>query len=205
MQLACAYGAELADLLIEDMNLLRAAELPFTSEILWQDAEERRLDSGQLGRSLRAAAERLKEMLARRAQTAGVRWSFHSVQAHSIRDTLAGIKQEELMIMGRLSRMPWTSSTMPPRLILLYAEKEAYHRIEPLAHRVVEALQGTGFSVALHAVWEGLQITQPTQVISALRTLKSALVVTPTDIWLERENLLRVLLDICECPLLVIK
>jgi len=53
-------------------------------------------------------------------------------------------------------------------------------------------------------VWEGLQITPPEQALSMMRTLKPALVVTPTDIWLERENLLRALLDRCECPLIFI-
>jgi len=205
LQLARTHGAELACLLIEDMNLLRAAALPFTSEILWRDAEERTLDPVHLERRLRAEAERLKGMLARRAETVGVRWSFRSVQAHAIRDTLAGIKHEELMIMGRLSRMPWTSISMPPRIVLLYTDTEMYRPFELLAHRVVEALQGTGFTVAPHAVWECLQITQPAQVLSALRTWRPALVVAPTDVWLERENLLRTLLDQCECPLLIIR
>ena len=204
LQLARAYGAELAGLLIEDLNLLRAAALPFTSEILWQDAGERRFDPELLDRRLRAEAKRLKGMLARQAQTVGVRWSFRSMQAHAIRDTLAGIKNEELMIMGRLSRTPWTRSSMPPRIILLYTDTERYRPFELLAHKLVEALGETVLSVAPHAVWEGLQITQPAQVLSTLRTWRPALVVTPTNVWLERENLLRELLDQFACPLVII-
>lgn len=204
LQLARAYGAELAGLLIEDLNLMRAAALPFTSEILWQDAGERRLDPEQLERRLRAEAERLKGMLARSAETAGVRWSFRSVQAHAIRDTLAGIKHEELMIMGRLSRMPWTSTSLLLRIIVLYTDTEMYRPFELLAHKLVEALGETELNIAPHAVWEGLQITQPAQVLSTLRTWRPALVVAPTGVWLERENLLRELLDQCECPLVII-
>ena len=204
LQLARSYGAELAGLLIEDMNLLRAAALPFTSEILWRDAGERRLDTDQLDRSLRAAAERLKEILARRAQTSGVRWSFHNLQARTMRDTLASITPDELMIMGRLSRMPWTGNPMLERIVLLYAEVEAYHRFESLAHRVVESLQGTGWTVPRKAVWEGLQISRPGLVAATLHTLKPALVVTPSVIWLDQEHLLRELLDRCECPLIFI-
>ena len=204
LQLARAYGAELAGLLIEDLNLLRAAALPFTSEILWQDAGERRFDPELLDRRLRAEAKRLKGMLARQAQTVGVRWSFRSMQAHAIRDTLAGIKNEELMIMGRLSRTPWTRSSMPPRIILLYTDTEMYRPFELLAHKLVEALGETVFSFAPHAVWEGLQVTQPAQVLSALRTWRPALVLMPTTVWLERENLLHELLDQFECPLIII-
>jgi len=204
LQLARAYGAELAGLLIEDMNLLRAAALPFTSEVLWRDAGERRLDPNQLDRSLRAEAERLKGILAQRAQTVGVRWSFHSLQAHAIGDTLAGIKHEELLIMGRLSRMPWDRSSMPPRIVLLYMDKEIYRTFELLAHKLVETLGETAFNIAQHAVWEGLQVTQPAQVLSALRSWRPVLVVAPIDVWLERKNLLRELLDQCECPLVII-
>lgn len=205
LQLAHRHGAELAGLLIEDLNLVRAAALPFTSEILWRDAGERRFDPELLDRRLRAEAERLKGMLARRAQTVGVRWSFHSVQAHAIRDTLAGIKNEELMIMGRWSRMPWTHSSMPPRIILLYTETERYREFELLAHRLVEALDKTVLGVVPHAVWESVQVAQPAQVLSALRTMRPALVVTPADEWLERENFLQDMLDRLACPIIIVR
>ena len=138
LQLARAHGAELAGLLIEDLNLLRAADLPFTSEIMWTGAEERRLDPEVLLRRLRAETERLKESVVKRAESVGVRWSFRSVQALDIRGALAEIKKEELMIMGRLSRTPWGRVSIPPRIILLYTVQ----RIGPFVqHHTSEGVQ----------------------------------------------------------------
>jgi len=205
LHLARTHGVELAGLLIEDMNLLRAAGLPFTSEIMWTDAEERRLDPENLVRRLHAEAERLKESMVKRAESAGVRWSFHSVQAHDIRAALAEIKTEELMIMGRLSRTPWTRITIPPRIILLYTEAAQYPRFERMAHRLVVTLGETVLDISSHAVWENVQVDQPAQVLQTLRDLRPALVVAPADEWLERENLLRDLLDQLECPLVIIR
>jgi len=205
LQLARAHGAELAGLLIEDLNLLRAADLPFTSEIMWTGAEERRLDPEVLLRRLRAETERLKESVVKRAESVGVRWSFRSVQALDIRGALAEIKKEELMIMGRLSRTPWGRVSIPPRIILLYTEAETYRPFELLAHRLVETLGETVLNISPHAVWERVQLTPPAQVLQVLRDLRPALVVVPADERLERENLLRDLLDQLECPLVVIR
>lgn len=203
LQLARMHGAELAALLIEDMNLLRAAGLPFAREITWSGAEERKLDPEHLARRLRAEIERVKEALARQAESIGVRWSLQSLQAHDLRAALTAIKKEELMILGRLSRTPWSSISMPSRIILLYTGTEKYGQLELVMHRVAEALGEAGLRIAPHAVWEGMQVAQPALVLSALRTWRPALVVALADVWDERADLLRELLDQIECPLVI--
>ena len=109
------------------------------------------------------------------------------------------------MIMGRLSRTPWSRVSIPPRILLLYTEAETYAELERLAHRLVEALGETVLNISSHAVWERVQLTPPAQVLQVLRDLRPALVVVPADERLERENLLRDLLDQLECPLVVIR
>lgn len=204
-ELARTHNAELAGFLIEDMNLLRAAELPFVSEITWSGAEERRLDPELLLRRLHAEAERFKQALARQAETVKVRWSFQSVEVQALRATLTAITREELVILGRLSRTPWARTFHPPRILLLHSGGESYRELEQLAQTLLESLRDTEFRIAPHAVWEGIPLSQPAQIFSTLKNWRPSLVVALAGPWLDDAGLLQALLDQIECPLVIVR
>ena len=54
VELAARLNAELVGLFVEDINLLRATQLPFTREISFFSSGLRRLEAAELERQLRA-------------------------------------------------------------------------------------------------------------------------------------------------------
>jgi len=62
--LASGLGAELAGLFVEDINLMRMAELPFARELGLSSAAVRRVEAIELERTLRLQAERVRTALA---------------------------------------------------------------------------------------------------------------------------------------------
>ena len=75
-QLAASMQSELAGLFVEDINLLRLAGLPFAREFSHFTSLERRLESGEIERQLKAQATAAQRALALAAERAGVPWSF---------------------------------------------------------------------------------------------------------------------------------
>lgn len=75
-RLAASMQSELAGLFVEDINLLRLAGLPFAREFSHFTSLERRLESGEIERQLKAQATAAQRALALAAERAGVPWSF---------------------------------------------------------------------------------------------------------------------------------
>jgi K+-sensing histidine kinase KdpD len=63
-QLALQLQAELEGLFIEDDNLLRLCNLPFSQEVGLFSATARRLDSGAIEREFRGVARSLQQLIA---------------------------------------------------------------------------------------------------------------------------------------------
>lgn len=62
--LAAALEAELAGLFVEDIDLVRMAQLPFAAELGLASAVLRRIEASDLERAFRLQAERSRERLA---------------------------------------------------------------------------------------------------------------------------------------------
>ncbi|MDD4933449.1 MAG: hypothetical protein PHO89_08310 [Methylacidiphilaceae bacterium] len=75
-ELAARFEAKLAYLFLEDINLLRLAELPFASEIGIDTACWRNFELSDLERSLRTLASHAEESLSSLAQRLHIPWSF---------------------------------------------------------------------------------------------------------------------------------
>ena len=86
-EMAALLGAELHGVLVEDVNLLRLAELPGSTEIGIASASRRALDVARMRRTLEGQARELRQELGRIADQASVGWSF---------DVLRGIVLDEL-------------------------------------------------------------------------------------------------------------
>ncbi|MGD8866891.1 MAG: universal stress protein [Gemmatimonadales bacterium] len=99
-ELAAAIEAELLGLYVEDTDLMHAREHPFALEIDFLSAAPRPLQSGELERQLRVQAARVRQMLARMADSIGVRWSFRSVRGRVASELLARVEEADLVILG---------------------------------------------------------------------------------------------------------
>jgi len=99
--LAARMEAELVGLFVEDINLLRLAELPFAREVGGFSATRRRLDSRQLERQLHVQAQRARRALEAQARRVQVHWSFKVTRGGVALELLSAASEADLVILGR--------------------------------------------------------------------------------------------------------
>jgi nucleotide-binding universal stress UspA family protein len=104
VDLAARFKAELVGLFVEDINLLRAARLPFVREVGAVSPTARRLDVGDVRRELRAQAEQMRRLLALAADLRRIPWEFRVRHGPVAAEVLAAAADADLMIMGRAGR-----------------------------------------------------------------------------------------------------
>jgi nucleotide-binding universal stress UspA family protein len=104
VDLAARFKAELVGLFVEDINLLRAARLPFVREVGAVSPTARRLEVGDVRRELRAQAEQMRRLLALAADLRRVPWDFRVRHGPVAAEVLAAAADADLMIMGRAGR-----------------------------------------------------------------------------------------------------
>jgi nucleotide-binding universal stress UspA family protein len=102
VELAVLMEAEMLGLFVEDVNLLRLAELPFPQEICVSTTTCRWLDVQAMERDLRAQATRLRRTLALHARRARVRWSFQVVRGVIARELLTAAAEADMISLGRV-------------------------------------------------------------------------------------------------------
>jgi len=103
VELAAAMEAELEGLFVEDVNLLRLADLPFAREVR-HTASLESLDSPSMERALRAQAAQAREALAAAAGRAQVQWSFRVARGHVAQEVLAAAARADLVTLGKQGR-----------------------------------------------------------------------------------------------------
>jgi len=103
-ELAARLEAEVLGLFVEDVNLLRLAELPFTQEVCVSTTARRRLGVREIERDLRAQAARMRRTLEVYAERAQVRWSFRVTRGVISRELLAAAAEVDLITVGRAGR-----------------------------------------------------------------------------------------------------
>lgn len=122
LAVAQRLGAQLAGLFVEDINLLRLAELPFAREIGVATAAARPVESAQIKRALQQQAAQLEGMLAAAAERLQVSWSFSVVRGQLLGEALA--READLMVLAgalaapRLSAFKAWHATSGPVLAL---------------------------------------------------------------------------------------
>lgn len=99
--LAARLEAELVGLFVEDINLLRLAELPFAREVGGFSATRRRLNSRQLERQLQVQAKRARRALEAHATRVHVHWSFQVTRGGVALELLSAAAEADLVILGR--------------------------------------------------------------------------------------------------------
>ena len=99
-KLAAQMQAELWGLFVEDVALLRLANLPLASEVPLPCAVPRPLEPVRIQNALRLHAERVRQALAEAADRRQLRWSFQVLQGDVVRTSRALAEQAELLILG---------------------------------------------------------------------------------------------------------
>lgn len=99
--LALRYQAELIGIYVEDINLLRSADIPITEEVGTYSAVPRQIDSSHIERELRAHGRRVEQLLSSIAQKANLRWSFRSTRGLIPSELMKAASGSDLIILGK--------------------------------------------------------------------------------------------------------
>ena len=98
-RLARSGDAELATFFIEDINLLRLAELPFAIEIGMVSSTMRRLGVSDIERALKRQAAELRQVLAEMTAAAQLDWTFEMVRGRPARVLLEAAGKGDLVVL----------------------------------------------------------------------------------------------------------
>ena len=119
--LGAVLNAELEALFVEDIELLRTAGLPFARELQSLSAAPRAVQVGSMELGLRREAERMRRLLARHADTAGVAWSFSVARGSAVTELLGRSAGFDLLVVSRLGAAVAATDTFDPLLQSLIA------------------------------------------------------------------------------------
>lgn len=112
-RLAASLGAKLEGIYVEDVNLLRIAELPFTREISIQSAAIRPIAPQDLERSFRSLSGQVEQWMDEVARQFGVVWTFRVLRGQIAAELMANASETDLLSLGRLG---WPLSRYSGRL-----------------------------------------------------------------------------------------
>jgi len=102
VDLAARVEAELSGLFVEDIDLLRMAELPSAREIADTTANVIPLNRSSMERKLRAQSEQIRNAVAAAAQRAQIPWSFQTVRGRVTSALRAAVTEDDIVAIGRL-------------------------------------------------------------------------------------------------------
>jgi len=105
-EIARLMHADLTGIFVEDINLLRMADIPFCHEIRMYTSETEKVDSLKLERSLKLQAKSAKEALTRVAGKCMVQHSFRVCRGIVPAEVLAAACEADLLVLGRSGRSP---------------------------------------------------------------------------------------------------
>ena len=143
VDLAASVEAELAGLFVEDVELLRMAELPSAREIADTTANAIPLNRSIMERKLRAQSEQIRNAVAAAAQRAQVRWSFQTVRGQVTSALRAAVTEDDIVAIGRLgwsfgrplrigsTALELATSSIP---LLLISQRAVLGNLRPLVY-----------------------------------------------------------------------
>ena len=105
-EIAGLLQAELLGIFVEDINLIRMAELPFSQEIHLHTARSEPLDSLKLERLLKLQAKEAHELFIKTAERFGIPHTFRKLRGLVPAEVLATALETDLLAMGRSGRTP---------------------------------------------------------------------------------------------------
>lgn len=101
VELATRFQAELLGLYVEDINLLRLAQLPFAREVGTFSAGVRRLDVTEVERQIRVQTVRVRRIFESRTGRTEVQWSFRVTRGSVPQEVVTAASDADLLVVGR--------------------------------------------------------------------------------------------------------
>ncbi len=105
-ELAIGFEAELIGLFVEDVNLLRLAELSFTQEVGLFSARSRRVEIRHIERQFRSQASQARQALERIARTTRLEYSFRVARGMVVPELLTAAAEADMIILGKTGWSP---------------------------------------------------------------------------------------------------
>lgn len=102
VEMAVRFEAELVGLFVEDINLLRAAALPFARELGIYSARRRRMSPETMERHLRARVRQIERLFYALAEREAVRGSFRVVRGSVGPQIHTAAEDVDVLIIGRV-------------------------------------------------------------------------------------------------------
>ncbi|MDH5513638.1 MAG: hypothetical protein OEY45_00580 [Gammaproteobacteria bacterium] len=103
VRLAAILGAELEGVFVEDIDLIRLAELPFLRELRPTSLAEESISTQRMQRELRTLARHAERMLEQAAREVGVRWTFQVWRGRAEAASLTKAFSADIISLGRVS------------------------------------------------------------------------------------------------------
>lgn len=100
-ELASSLDLELVGIFIEDINLMRLAELPIAVEIDTATGQIHRIDPARLRRQIAWRARQAERIIAQLAQKRRISWRFVIRRGHIHDEILAASSPDDLVILGK--------------------------------------------------------------------------------------------------------
>lgn len=100
VRLALEAGDSIDCVFVEELELFRAAELPFTRELGVFSRAPRRFDTSDLIHALRRQAAEARQALAQAAARSRLQWTFEVVRGALLREALQGAGEQDLIVIG---------------------------------------------------------------------------------------------------------
>lgn len=169
VKLAVRLKAELVGLFVEDINLLRATQLPFTQEISFLMPGFRRLDPLELERQMRVQAERVRQIMERITRAKKLSAVFRVTRGSVAEEILNAGKNADLLILGKTGRA-WpgfskSGSTVRDVLVRRPGMTLIWHTHSVEERPIVLAYDGSESADKALEVAVSLQAVQETELV----------------------------------------
>ena len=103
--LASQLQAELQALFVEDINLLRLAELPFAREMMYGSRDSRQITLANMERQIQAQASQLRQLVDATAQQNQIKVDFRVLRGQIGSELLLASQQMDLLILGKNTQL----------------------------------------------------------------------------------------------------
>jgi nucleotide-binding universal stress UspA family protein len=111
-ELATGFGAELVGLFVEDVNLLRLAELSFTQEVGLFSGRSRRLEIRHVERQFRSQASQARQALEQIAERTQLDCTFRVARGMIVSELLTAASEADMIILGKTGWSPVSQRRM---------------------------------------------------------------------------------------------
>jgi nucleotide-binding universal stress UspA family protein len=102
VQMAARFHAELEGLYIEDLNVLRAARIPFANEFGHYTGDRRLIDANAIERDMRARIRHMRRLFHALTERESIEGSFHVARGMVQSEIRTAAAKADVLIIGRL-------------------------------------------------------------------------------------------------------